>query len=193
MSNIPLRVNLQMLYRWSQFEHENCQLCKGPVGYGALAEVYTPPPERSKDHQTEAEAFQAADDYCNALADRQEKVLAKIRQLIGGEPRSAIVLDTSDAIGSKILAVEFAALCADHYPCVVLQTVGNVIYPRQKLLKYRDAGMGFDGFTWETADPVYSFSWDSLRFPAEPSDSSREQIFVPSDRPEERDREQLGA
>jgi hypothetical protein len=73
MSNTPLRVNLQMLYRWSQFEHEYCQLCKGPVGYGALAEVYTPPPEKSDNDQTEAEAFQAADDYCNALADRQEK------------------------------------------------------------------------------------------------------------------------
>src|SRR5215469_4937919 len=120
-------------------------------------------------------------------------VLAKICLLLDGEPRSAIVLDTSDAIGSKILAVQFAALCAEHYPCVVLQTVGDVVYCRQKLFNYRDAGMGFDGFTWETADPEYSFFWDDLGFREEPGDSSRDQIFVRSDRPEGRDMEQLGA
>ena len=70
-SDTPLRVNLQMLYSWSRFQHDYCQLCKGPVGYGALAEVYTPRVEPGN-YQTEAEAFQAADDYCNALADQQE-------------------------------------------------------------------------------------------------------------------------
>jgi len=94
----------------------------------------------------------------------QPEVLANIRQLLGGEPQSAVVLIANGVVGSKILAVEFAALCADHYPCVVLQAVGDVVYSRQKLFKYRDAGMGFDGFTWETADPDYdySFLWDGL-------------------------------
>lgn len=123
----------------------------------------------------------------------QPEIFAKICRLLGGEPRSAIVLDTSDAIGSKILAVQFAALCAEHYPCVVLQASGNAVYSRQKLLKYRDAGMGFDGFTWETADRGYSISWDDLGVREEPGNSSRDQIFARSDRPEGRDKEQLGA
>jgi hypothetical protein len=92
----------------------------------------------------------------------QPEVLAKICQLLGGEPQSAIVLIANGVRGSKILAVQFAALCAEHYPCVVLQTVGNVVYSREKLFKYRDAGMGFDGFTWETAERGHSFSWDDL-------------------------------
>jgi len=90
------------------------------------------------------------------------KVLAKIRQLIGGEPRSAIVLDANKVRGSKILAVQFAALCAERYSCVVLQTVGDVLFPAQRVLELRDAGMGFDGFTWETADPERPFTWADL-------------------------------
>jgi hypothetical protein len=98
----------------------------------------------------------------------QPRVLAKIRRLLGGEPRSAIVLIANGVVGSKILAVEFAALCAEHYPCVVLQSAGHAIFSAQKLLKYRDAGMGFDGFTWETADPEYSPPWLGSLFRKEP-------------------------
>jgi hypothetical protein len=98
------------------------------------------------------------------MREREEEpeVLAKLRQLLGGEPRSAIVLVANNAEGSKILAVEFAALCAEHYSCVVEQAAGHALFPAQKLLKYRDAGMGFDGSTWETADPIRSFSWEDL-------------------------------
>ncbi len=71
-SDTPLRVNLQTLYRWSRFQHEQCGRCKKPIDYGALAEVYTPRPEPGN-YTTEEEEFQAADDYCNALADRQEQ------------------------------------------------------------------------------------------------------------------------
>src|SRR5207249_865948 len=64
--------NLQTLYRWSRFHHEWCSLCHKPVGYGAQVEVYMPKVEPA-DYQTEAEELQAADDYCNALADQQEQ------------------------------------------------------------------------------------------------------------------------
>jgi len=120
-------------------------------------------------------------------------VLVKIRQVLGGEPKSAVALATNKVVGSKILAVEFAALCADHYPCVVLQTVGDVIYSRQELLKYRDAGMGFDGFTWETANSPHPLSWNIPWIREKPGNSSKDEIFVQSDRSEERSKGQLGA
>jgi hypothetical protein len=85
------------------------------------------------------------------MEDDVPEVLAEIRQLLGGEPKSAIVLVANDAVGSKILAVQFAAACAEHHPCVVCQEAGNAIFSARELLKLRDAGMGFDGFTWEKA------------------------------------------
>jgi hypothetical protein len=97
----------------------------------------------------------------------QPELLANICQLLGGEPRSAIVLDANDVRGSKILAVQFAALCAEHCPCVVLQAAGQALFSAQEVLELRGAGMGFDGFTWETADPAWSPPW--LR--GEPGDS----------------------
>ncbi len=81
----------------------------------------------------------------------QPEMLANIRQLLGGEPQSAIELAANDVVGSKILAVQFAALCAEHYPCLVYQHAGQAIFSAQELLKLRDAGMGFDGSTWEKA------------------------------------------
>ena len=123
----------------------------------------------------------------------QPEVLAKIRQLLDGEPRSAIVLIANSVEGSKILAVQFAALCAEHYPCVVLQSAGQALFPAQKLLKYRDAGMGFDGFTWETADPARPFSWDDFGIGEELRDTSKDQMLVRSDTSEGQHKEQLGA
>jgi hypothetical protein len=124
--------------------------------------------------------------------DRPE-VLTNIRHLLGGEPRSAIELAANSVRGSKILAVQFAALCTEHYPCVVLQSAGNVVFPAHEVLELRDAGMGFDGFTWETADPTRSFSWDGLWMWDEPEDSLQDQMFVGSDTSEGRDKKQLGA
>src|SRR5579859_880483 len=94
------------------------------------------------------------------LLEDLPEVLANICQLLGGEPRSAIVLTANDAEGSQILAVQFTALCAEHYPCVVYQAAGQALFPRHKLLKYRDLGMGFDGLTWQTADPA-RISWNT--------------------------------
>jgi hypothetical protein len=90
----------------------------------------------------------------------EPEVFANICQLLGGEPRSAIVLDANDAEGSQILAVQFTALCAEHYPCVVYRAAGQALFRRHKLLKYRDLGMGFDGSTWETANPA-RISWNT--------------------------------
>ena len=91
----------------------------------------------------------------------QSEVLEEIKRLIGGDPRSAIALDANDAEGSKILVVQFAALCAERYPCVVYQAAGEALCTAQDVLELRDAGMGFDGYTWETADPNRP-SWDTL-------------------------------
>jgi hypothetical protein len=113
--------------------------------------------------------------------------------VIGGEPQSAIELAANDIVGSKILAVQFAALCAERYPCVVEQADGHALFPAHEVLELRDAGMGFDGFTWETADPEYSFSWDDLGTREEPEDSFKDQWIARSVPPEERGKEQLGA
>lgn len=121
------------------------------------------------------------------------EVLAKIRHLIGGEPRSAIVLDANKVRGSKILAVQFTALCAERYPCVVLQTVGDVLFPAHEVLELRDAGMGFDGFTWETADPEHPFSLEEFLGREELEDALRNQVFARSDMLDGRDKKQLGA
>jgi hypothetical protein len=123
----------------------------------------------------------------------EPEVLAEIRQLIGGEPRSAIVLDANNVRGSQILAVQFTALCAEHYPCVVYQAAGSALFSGHEVLELRDAGKGFDGSTWETADPTRTFSWDGLWMWDEPEDSLQDQIFTGSDTSEVRDKKQLGA
>ncbi len=123
----------------------------------------------------------------------QPEVLANICQLIGGGPRSAIVLDANNVRGSKILAVQFVALCAERYPCVVLQADGEVLFPAHEVLALRDAGMGFDGYTWETADPAWSFSWLGPWLREEFGDSFEDQMLAGSDTLGGRDKKQLGA
>jgi hypothetical protein len=123
----------------------------------------------------------------------EPEVLANIRQLLGGEPKSAIVLDANNVRGSKILAVQFTALCAEHYPCVVYQAAGQVLFPAHEVLELRDAGMGFDGYTWETADPARSFSWLGPWLREEFGDSFEGQMFARPDTPEGRNKKQLGA
>jgi hypothetical protein len=123
----------------------------------------------------------------------EPELLASICQLIGGEPRSAIVLDANNVRGSKILAVQFTALCAEHYPCVVLQAAGDVLFSGHEVLKLRDAGKGFDGYTWERANSRRSFSWDGLWMWDEPEDPLQDQMLAGPDLPDGRDRKQLGA
>lgn len=128
-----------------------------------------------------------------ASFEDQPEILAGICQLLGGEPRSAIVLVANDIRGSKILAVQFAALCAERYPCVVLQSAGNVLFPAHEVLELRDAGMGFDGYTWETAGSKRPFSLEEFLGREELEDALRNQVFARSDVPDERDKKQLGA
>src|SRR5579859_334222 len=91
------------------------------------------------------------EEFDETMREMEEEVeeIATVRRLLGGEPQSAIVLLANDARGSKILAVQFAAVCAEHYPCVVYLETGHALYSAQELLQLRDAGMGFDGSTWE--------------------------------------------
>ncbi len=113
-------------------------------------------------------------DMTMATFEDEPEVFADICELLNGEPQSAIVLTANDVVGSQILAVQFAALCAEHYPCVVLQAAGQAIFPVHEVLSLRDEGMGFDGFTWETADPEYSFSLDGLGVREEPESSLKD-------------------
>jgi hypothetical protein len=103
--NQPLRVNLQTLYRWSRFHQEPCGLCKKPAGYGAQVEVYMPKVEFAY-YQTEAEELQAADDYCNALADQQEQGnftrYAMYRAC--GDCASRIIIEEVSSVAAPILA-----------------------------------------------------------------------------------------
>src|SRR5215472_15205280 len=57
-----------------------------------------------------------------ALMEDQPEVFVNLCELLDGEPQSAIVLSANDEEGSEILAVQFAGLCAEHYPCVVLES-----------------------------------------------------------------------
>ena len=102
----PLRVNLQRIYRWS-FPHDYCQLCKGSIGYGALVETYTPPPAERNPSQTEAEAFQAADDYCNALADRQEEGQFTMYAMypVCGECASRLIIEDISDFAAPLLSI----------------------------------------------------------------------------------------
>jgi len=128
-----------------------------------------------------------------ASFEDQPEVLASICQLLGGEPQSAIVLVANDIRGSKILAVQFAALCAEHHPIIVLQSAGNLLFPAQEVLALRDAEMGFDGFTWKTADPTRPFSWADLGIEEVPESSLNDYRSVWSDTSEKRDKKRLGA
>src|SRR5579859_497229 len=123
------------------------------------------------------------------LLEDLPEVLANICQLLGGEPRSAIVLTANDVEGSQILAVQLAALCAEHYPCVVMQSAGQGLFPAQEVLELRDAGMGFDGLTWETADPARPFPWAGPWIREEPEEHPSSGSAIP----EEHDKERLGA
>jgi len=123
------------------------------------------------------------------LEEDDPEVLANIRQLLGGEPRSAIVLSANDLEGSQILAVQLSALCTEHYPCIVLQDAGHALILRQEILELRDAGMGFDGLTWETADPARPFPWAGPWIREEPKEHPSSGSAIP----EEHDKEQLRA
>jgi hypothetical protein len=120
------------------------------------------------------------------------EILTNIRQLLGGEPQSAIELAANAVRGSKILAVQFAALCAERYPCVVEQAAGHALFPAHEVLSLRDAGMGFDGFTWETADPDRPFSLEEFLGREELEDALQNQVFARPDMPEGREKRQLG-
>jgi hypothetical protein len=103
--NQSLLVNLQTLYRWSHFRHESCDLCKKPAGYGAQVEVYMPKVELAH-YQTEAEELQAADDYCNALADQQEQgnFTRYAMYRVCGDCASRITIEDVSSVAAPILA-----------------------------------------------------------------------------------------
>src|SRR5437764_379731 len=105
--NKPLRVNVQTLYRWLCFHHEQCSLCKKPVGYGAQVEVYMPKVEPAH-YQTEVEEFQAADDYCNILAHQQEQGNFTMYAMYMACGDCSIRITIEEAISVAIPLLEYA-------------------------------------------------------------------------------------
>jgi hypothetical protein len=127
------------------------------------------------------------------LMEMEEEHLTEIRHILGDLPRSAVGLVANGVCGSQILGVQFAACCAERYPCLVYQYAGDIIFPAHKVLALRDAGKGFDGYTWETADPARSFSWLDSWLREKFGDSFEAQMLAGSDTLEGRDRKQPGA
>ena len=101
----PLRVNLQILWRWARYPEDSCSQCQAPVGDGALAELYMPvhPPVP---YTSEAEAFQAADDACNALSDQQEQGIFALygRQMYCGACAKLAIVEDVGGIAAQVLA-----------------------------------------------------------------------------------------
>jgi hypothetical protein len=80
----------------------------------------------------------------NSLLNEYEA--AEIEQIslkLGGQPQSHILLDVSRTEGSEQLAVEFASMCAERWPCVVYNLRDNVISATD-VLRLRHADMGFE-------------------------------------------------
>lgn len=102
---LPLRVNLQIMWRWARYPENSCSQCQAPVGDGALAELYMPlhPPATST---SEAEAFQAADDACNTLADQQEQGIFTLygTQMYCGMCAEQAIVENVGGIAAQVLA-----------------------------------------------------------------------------------------
>ncbi len=101
----PLRVNLQMMWRWASYPANVCSQCQEPVEDGALAELYMPlhPPVT---YASEAEAFQAADDACNALADQQEQGIFTLygTQMYCGTCAEKAIVEDIGKLAAQVLA-----------------------------------------------------------------------------------------
>jgi len=82
-----------------------CSQCQAPVGDGALAELYMPlhPPTT---YTSEAEAFQAADDACNALADQQEQGIFTLyaTQMYCGTCAEKAIVEDIGSVAAQVIA-----------------------------------------------------------------------------------------
>ena len=66
-----------------------------------------------------------------------------VRTKLGGEPRSAISIEVSRTPGSQKLAVDFAILCAQRWPCVALGAdINKDVFTKEALLQLQREGKG---------------------------------------------------
>lgn len=83
------------------------------------------------------------------LIEYEDDELQELYALLGGEPKTHMRFEVGSTHESQALAVKFAAMIADHYPCVVKGPFGNTYYTSDKLIDLRNKGLGFDGFDWK--------------------------------------------
>lgn len=102
---LPLRVNLQVLRKWAHYPQESCSQCRAPVGDRALAELYMPL-HLPTTYASGAEAFQAADDACNALADQQEQGIFTVyrMQLYCGACAEKAIVEDVGAVAQVVIS-----------------------------------------------------------------------------------------
>ena len=80
----------------------------------------------------------------NSLLNEYEAAeIDQMRLKLGGQPQAHILLDVSRTAGSEQLAVAFASMCAERWPCVVYNLRDNVISATD-VLRLRQAAMGFE-------------------------------------------------
>jgi len=77
------------------------------------------------------------------LKDYEADEIALISQKLKGKPWSSILLDVSRTAGSEQLAVAFAAVCAQRWPCVVYN-LRDKVFSAQELLWLQRTGSGFE-------------------------------------------------
>lgn len=66
-----------------------------------------------------------------------------VRTKLGGEPRSAIEIEVSRTSGSQKLAVDFAILCAQRWPCVAIGAdINRDVFSKEELLQLQREGKG---------------------------------------------------
>jgi hypothetical protein len=82
-------------------------------------------------------------DYLDVLKQDAPGVLELIRAKLGGEPQAYIEIEIRRTPGSQQLAVDFACLCAETWPCVVVVSHPRQVFSKEEMLQLRREGKGF--------------------------------------------------
>lgn len=103
-------------------------------------------------------------DQLNTILAEEEERQDEIVNLLGDQPRAAIVMIFNNERGSKNIAIDFALLFAQHYPCVLSTHYGEVWLPKDFAMC---AEPGYDGYRWEGT--IYNVIKGSPETPEEKS------------------------
>jgi hypothetical protein len=82
-------------------------------------------------------------DYLDVLEQDVPDILEQIQTKLGGEPRAYFELEIRRTPGSQRLAVEFANLCAETWPCVVVCSRPRYIFSKEEIQQLLREGKGF--------------------------------------------------